>query len=189
MTWVDSAALVLVDVQMAFEHPRWGRRDNPACDDNITALVAAFAAAQVPLVFVRHTSPKTESDFHVDRPGYELKPYLAGYQPDLTVTKTVNSSFHGSPSLEAWLRSAGITTVVLAGITTNHCCETTARVGGNLGFDVRFVIDATHTFDRVGPDGTLMTAAELSRATATNLHGEFATVTTTAQVLDELATR
>ena len=75
MTWVDSAALVLVDVQMAFEHPRWGRRDNPACDDNITALVAAFAAAQVPLVFVRHTSPKTESDFHVDRPGYELKPY------------------------------------------------------------------------------------------------------------------
>ena len=49
-------------------------------------------------------------------------------------------------------------------------------MGGNLGFDVRFALDATHTFDRTGPDGTVMTADELARATATNLHGEFATV-------------
>ena len=66
----------------------------------------------------------------------------------------------------------------MTGITTNHCCETTARMGGNLGYDVRFVIDATHTFDR----GEL-TADELAKATATNLHGEFATVTRTEELL------
>jgi nicotinamidase-related amidase len=58
-------------------------------------------------------------------------------------------------------------------------------VGGNLGYDVLFVIDATHTFDRTGPDGRTMTADELARATATNLHGEFATVVTTQDLLAE----
>jgi nicotinamidase-related amidase len=51
----------------------------------------------------------------------------------LTVTKSVNSSFHGEPDLDAWLRGEGVGSIVVAGITTNHCCETTARVGGNLG--------------------------------------------------------
>ncbi len=75
--------------------------------------------------------------------------------------------------------------IVVCGITTNHCCETTARVGGNLGYDVLFAIDATHTFDRTGPDGETMTADELARATATNLHGEFATVVSTEELLDD----
>ena len=61
----------------------------------------------------------------------------------------------------------------MCGITTNHCCETTARVAGNLGYDVWFALDATHTFDRIGPDGVALTADALARATATNLHGEF----------------
>ena len=64
------------------------------------------------------------------------------------MTKTVNSSFHGEPSLDEWLDGQGIEQIYVCGITTNHCCETTARVGGNLGYDVRFVLDATHTFDR-----------------------------------------
>ena len=59
-------------------------------------------------------------------------------------------------------------------------------MAGNLGYDVLFAIDATHTFDRTGPDGTTVSADELTRATATNLHGEFATVVTSAQVLAAL---
>jgi nicotinamidase-related amidase len=58
-------------------------------------------------------------------------------------------------------------------------------MAGNLGYDVRLVLDATHTFDREGPDGTVMTADELARATATSLHGEFATVVCTRDLTDE----
>jgi nicotinamidase-related amidase len=95
------------------------------------------------------------------------------------VVKTVNSAFYGEPDLDRWLREAGIASVVICDITTNHCRETTARMAGNLGYDVTFVIDATHTFDRVGPDGRTVTAADLSRVTAASLHGEFATVSDT----------
>lgn len=104
-------------------------------------------------------------------------------EPDLLVTEHVNSCFHGSPSLDGWLRARDLTGFVLAGITTNHCCETTARVGGNLGHRVLFALDSTHTFGRRSPDGRLITADELARVTATNLHGEFATVVSTQQLI------
>lgn len=175
-------ALVVVDVQAGFDEPGWGRRNNPACDDNIAALVDRWHAAGRPVVHVRHDSTEAGSPLHPTAPGNRLKSYLRA-APDLLVTKSVNSSFHGSPDLHAWLVDQGLSGIVVCGITTNHCCETTARVGGNLGHDVLFVLDATHTFDRTGPDGTTMTADELARATATNLHGEFATVVATADLL------
>ncbi|HET7533507.1 MAG TPA: cysteine hydrolase family protein [Nocardioidaceae bacterium] len=176
-------ALVVVDAQKGFENPAWGIRNNPACDENIAALVDRWHAAGRPVVHVRHDSTNPASPLHAGSPGNELKDYLAA-SPDLLVTKSVNSSFHGSPDLHAWLVERGLAGIVVCGITTNHCCETTARVGGNLGHDVLFVIDATHTFDRTGPDGTTMTADELARATATNLHGEFATVVSTSELLE-----
>jgi nicotinamidase-related amidase len=133
-------------------------------------------------VFVRHDSTEPDSPLRPGEPGNELKPVVDG-TPDLLVRKSVNSSFHGAPDLDAWLRTQDLDGVVLCGITTNHCCETTARVGGNLGHTVLFALDATHTFDRRAPDGTWVTAGELARATATSLHGEFATVVRTDQIV------
>jgi nicotinamidase-related amidase len=85
--------------------------------------------------------------------------------------------------LNAWLSGRNIRQLVIAGITTNHCCETTARVGGNLGYDILFALDATHTFDRTGPDGCAHDADHLAAVTAANLHNEFATVTSTPLLL------
>jgi nicotinamidase-related amidase len=183
MTELDRTALVIVDVQRAFDDAAyWGRRNNPDCESNIAALLAAWREAERPVVFVRHDSVEHGSPLRPDHPGNAFKPEITG-DPDLVVTKRVNSAFHGDQDLAAWLRERAIPGIAVCGITTNHCCETTARVGGNLGFDVLFVLDATHTFDREGPDGTVMTADELARATATNLHGEFATVVSTAAVV------
>ena len=158
-----------------------GAPQNPDCEANIAALVAAWREARRPVVFVRHDSFDEGSPLRPGSPGNALRPELRG-EPDLLVTKHVNSAFHGDPDLAAWLRDRGLDTIAVCGITTNHCVETTARVGANLGFDVVFVLDATHTFDRAGPDGDVMTADELARATATSLHGEFATVVATADV-------
>ncbi len=178
-----ATALIVVDVQRAFEDADfWGRRNNPACEANVAALVEEWRTQGRPVVFVRHDSVEEGSPLAPGEPGNELRPELTG-EPDLLVTKQVNSSFHGEPNLDAWLRERGVGSFALCGITTNHCVETTARVGGNLGYDVLLAIDACHTFDRQGPDGSWLTADELTRATATSLHGEFATVVKTADLL------
>ncbi|HEY5249089.1 MAG TPA: isochorismatase family protein [Dermatophilaceae bacterium] len=97
-------------------------------------------------------------------------------------------AFHGEIDLHAWLTGRRIGAIVLAGIQTNMCVETTARVGGNLGYRVTVALDATRTFDLTGPDGSTLSADELTRATATNLHGGgFAQIATTTQILAELS--
>jgi nicotinamidase-related amidase len=175
-------ALVVVDAQAGFDDPWWGPRNNESCDDNINRLAEEWSRLGRPLVYVRHDATSPLSPLHPGNPGNRLKPYLQA-RPDLLVTKQVNSAFHGTPDLHAWLQRHEVLGIVVCGITTNHCCETTARVGGNLGYDVLFVLDASHTFDRIGPDGSTLTADELARATATNLHGEFARVVSTADIL------
>jgi nicotinamidase-related amidase len=171
---LNSTALVVVDVQRAFDDAEyWGRRNNPDCEANVEALIAAWRAAGRPIVFVRH-------EFRTH--DWAFKDVVTG-EPDLLVSKTVNSAFYGEPDLHAWLRSRELGAIAVCGITTDHCVETTARMGDNLGYEVLLPLDATHTFDRTGPDGTVMTADELARATATSLHGEFATVVRTTDLV------
>lgn len=139
-----NATLLVVDTQVAFDDPRWGQRNNPKADANLAELVSRFSETGRPVVVVRHDSTNPDSLLHPSQPGHQLKDYVRDLTPDLLVSKAVNSSFHGSPDLHLWLRDHDIHQIVVAGMTTNHCCETTARVGGNLGYDVLFVIDATH---------------------------------------------
>jgi nicotinamidase-related amidase len=179
-------ALIVVDVQRGFDDAAyWGPRNNPECEANVAALIGAWRACSQPVVFVRHDSTTPASPLAPGQPGNDFKDVIAG-TPDLLVTKHVNSCFYGSPDLHAWLGEREVERIAICGITTNHCCETTARMAGNLGYETLFVLDATHAFDRAGPDGGTLTADELSRATATNLHGEFATVIDTATAIGSL---
>lgn len=137
---LDRTALLVVDVQRGFaDVGYWGARNNPACEANIAALVAEWRARARPVVFARHDSDEPNSPLRPGQPGHEFQDVLAG-EPDLLVTKTVNSCFHGEPDLDGWLRRRGLTGLVVTGIKTNHCCETTARVGGNLGYQVLFAL-------------------------------------------------
>ena len=182
----DSVALVVVDVQKAFDDAGfWGRRNNAACEENVAALIAAWRERGQPVVFVRHDSEAPDSPLGPGRPGNAFKDVISG-EPDLLVTKHVNSAFHGDPDLAGWLRASGVGGIVVCGIQTNMCCETTARIGANLGFDVRFAIDATHTFDLADHDGGTISADELARVTAANLDPEFGRVMTTAEAIARL---
>ena len=180
-------ALLVVDVQKAFDDSAyWGPRNNPVCEDNVGRLISAWRDAGQPLVFVRHDSRKPGSPLRRDAPGNAFKDVVTG-EPSLLVSKSVHSAFHGEPDLAAWLRGSGIDRVVICGIQTNMCCETSARVGANLHFDVAFALDATHTFDLDDADGGTIGADELARITRANLHAEFCRVVTTEQAIAELA--
>lgn len=176
-------ALIVVDVQRGFaDFEYWGPRNNPNCEANISRLLGAWQERGWPVVFVRHDSILPDSPLQADSPGNPLQDVVSG-EPSLLISKNVNSAFHGTPDLDSWLKDHGIDEIVVCGITTNHCCETTARVGANLGFKVWFPLDATHTFDRTSPDGEVIPADLLARITATNLHEEFATVSSTDDLL------
>jgi nicotinamidase-related amidase len=180
----QTRALIVIDVQRGFDDANYcGPRDNPKCEENIHRLIKTWRAAELPVIFVRHDSQTPGSPLAPGQSGNEFKSEVSG-APDFFVTKKVNSAFYGTPNLESWLRTREIKCVAICGITTNHCCETTARMSGNLGFDTWFVIDATHTFDRKDVGGKTVSAAELSRITATNLDGEFAKVLSTEQAIE-----
>lgn len=182
------AALVVVDMQQGFLDESWGPTTNhPGCETNVDRLIAAWTQRGWPIVVVRHDSSQPDSPLRPGHPGNALVDSVAAARADLLVTKSVNSAFYGEPDLEKWLRSAGIAEVVVCGIQTNMCVETTARMGGNLGFAVTVALDATRTFDLAGPDDVVVPAETLMQVTATNLHGGgFARVTTTDAVVDEL---
>lgn len=189
MARMSEPALVVIDVQRGFDDPAWGPRNNATCEQRVADLVAAWQRRRLPIVLVRHDSTRPGSPLSPGQPGNDFKPELAGVDADVLVTKHVNSAFLGDPDLHAWLSARDITSIVLCGIQTNMCVETTARMGGNLGYDVTVALDATHTFDLAGPDGMAVAADELARTTVVNLHGGgFATVMTTAGVLDALPT-
>ncbi|MEU2234136.1 cysteine hydrolase family protein [Streptomyces vietnamensis] len=185
----ENAALVVIDVQKGFDQEFWGRRNNPEAEANIAALIDAWQETGRPVVFVRHDSPRAGSPLEPGTEGNAFKDFVEerrgkGSGPELFVTKSVNSAFYGEPDLDAWLKGAGVEQFVVVGIQTNMCNETTARMGGNLGYDVLFPLDAMHTFDLAGPFGWTQTAEELTRATAVSLHGgRFARVVSTEDVL------
>lgn len=190
----ENAALVVVDVQEGFEEDGyWGPRNNPGADRNIAGLIDAWQSSGRPVVFVRHDSLKPDSPLRVGHSGNDFKSYVEerrekGRGSELLVTKSVNSAFYGTPDLDSWLREAGIRQIVVAGIQTNMCVETTARMGGNLGYEVFLPLDATHTFDGVGPWGWTLGAEELARATAVSLHGGgFARVVRSAELVAAVA--
>ncbi|MEV5489475.1 cysteine hydrolase family protein [Streptomyces bobili] len=191
MDIAENAALVVVDVQKGFDEAEfWGRRNNPGADDNIASLIDVWQASGRPVVFVRHDSVKPESPLRAGYAGNGFKAYVEerrgkGAGAELFLTKTVNSAFYGTPDLDAWLKAEGVGQFVVAGIQTNMCVETTARMGGNLGYDVVVAYDATYTFDLAGPFGWRRTADEVGQASAVSLHGGgFARVVTTAEVVD-----
>ncbi|HTZ44294.1 MAG TPA: cysteine hydrolase family protein [Jatrophihabitans sp.] len=178
-------ALIVVDVQDGFDDPSWGPRNNPECERNVAALVDRWQELGWPVAVIRHDSVEDDSPLRPDRPGNQLKEFLHG-RGDVLITKSVHSAFHGEPDLHQWLGRRGVEAIAVCGITTNHCCETTSRVGADLGYQVTFVGDATATFDRQRLSGEMIAADELAQITFANLSEEFADVRDTAAVLATL---
>jgi nicotinamidase-related amidase len=182
----QNAALLLIDVQKGFDDPAWGRRNNPDAETNMATLLHTWRQTGRPIYHIQHGSLNPHSPLHADSPGHPIKEIVHPQGEEPVFQKHVNSAFIGT-NLEACLRQNGIATLIITGLTTNHCVETTTRMAGNLGFDAYLVSDATATFDRRGPDGALHTAEEIQAMTFTNLHQEFATIVTTAEVVRNLA--
>ena len=172
--------LLLIDVQRAFDDPSWPDRNNAGAERRIAELLAAWRERGAPVVHVRHESARSEGLFRRGTSAFEFKPEAEPLPGEPVVDKRVNSAFIGT-DLERRLREAAVSTVVVAGLTTDHCCSTTARMAANLGFETWFVADATATHARGEFD-----AETIHRTALASLDGEFCEVIDTAEAISRL---
>jgi nicotinamidase-related amidase len=142
----------------------------------------------MPVFYIQHCSKVSDSPLRPGTPGNEIKDIVAPLSEEPVVRKNVNSAFIGT-DLESQLRRKGIGTLAIVGMATDHCVSTTARMAGNMGFDVYVVSDATATFNRTGPDGEPYNAEVIHEVNLASLHNEFATVISTEDILTRLKSK
>jgi nicotinamidase-related amidase len=181
----QDAALIVIDLQKAIDHPSWGRRNNLDAERNVAALLHAWRASQRPVYHIRHDSTEPASHYRPGQPGNEFKPEAQPLPGETVIAKRTNSAFIGT-GLEARLRAARHSMLIVAGVITNNCVEATVRMAGNLGFDTLLVEDGCFTFGRKDWTGQFRSAEEVHAMSLANLDGEYCMVTQTADVLRAL---
>ncbi len=183
------SCLVVIDAQESFRHrPYFTERDVPAWLAAQNALIDACSERGVPIVRIFHVDgPKTTQNSFALESGL-VRPIegLAPFEAAATFHKSRHSALVGT-GLDVWLAQNGVGRLVITGIRTEQCCETTARHASDLGFQVDYVTDATLTFDMTHEDGTPLPAATLKARTAAVLKDRFARICSVPQAIDRLA--
>ncbi|MGJ3237946.1 MAG: cysteine hydrolase family protein [Anaerolineae bacterium] len=182
MQLTPQTALLLIDVQVGLDDPALGQRNNPQAEPNIARLLAEWRAHQRPIYHVQHMSTSPQSPLRPEQAGNAIKDCATPLPHEPLVQKSVNSAFIGT-DLEARLRADGIESLLIVGLTTNHCVSTTTRMASNLGFTSAIVADATACHAREGFDGVHYDADTVHRLALVSLQDEFAEIVHTDDLL------
>jgi len=176
------SALLLIDIQQGLDDPRHGERSTPEFEGKLKQLLAAWRKSGRPVVHVQHMSAEPDSLLRPELPGNAFKREAIPKDGEPVFQKRTSCAFLGT-GLEVHFRELGIEQLVLVGLKTDHCVSSTARMASDIGFKVTVVSDATAAHERRAADGSLVSAAEMQRASLASLQGEFATIKTTAELL------
>ena len=177
-------ALLVIDMQKAFDNPIWGERNNPQAEHQALRLLAYFRKHSLPVLHVQHISDNPQSQFH----NKQNQVFKSGFEPvtsEPVFQKTVNSAFIGT-NLETYLRKKQICHLVLVGFTLPHCISTTTRMAANLGFEVTLLADATASFTLSNKNGQAISPDTIHEINLLSLQDEFAQILTTEEFLTQV---
>ncbi|MBC7410039.1 MAG: cysteine hydrolase [Arcicella sp.] len=176
----DKPALILIDIQKAFDNLEYwgGQRNNPEAENNAGELLKLWRNKNLPIFHIKHCSSIKNSLLNELNAGNEFKDIVKPIDGEPIIKKNVNSAFIGT-DLKERLDNEQISTLVIVGLTTDHCVSTTTRMAGNFGFDTFVVSDATATFNKKGIDGQNYSAELIHDTALASLNEEFATIITT----------
>ena len=180
-------ALLLVDIQKAFLEKDYPGliRNNEHAEFICGKILKKWRTLDLPIIHVRHSSTNPESKLHKSRPGFEFNDYVTPLETEMVLTKEVNSAFIGT-NLENILIKSHIDTLVIVGMTTNHCISTTVRMSGNLGFDTYLISDSTACYNTKGINGEIIACNTIYNSALASLQEEFATVIDSKELFDIL---
>ncbi|HSJ60270.1 MAG TPA: isochorismatase family protein [Jiangellaceae bacterium] len=184
-----SRALVVIDVQKSFQQrPNWAAVSDPAIVKQVDRLVSAAREAGDLVIWILHSEPETGNVFDPALGHVQLMDGLVPLDSEPIITKTSINAFT-TTNLQQTLTSLGIRELVICGIQTEQCCETTTRLASDLGYDVTFVTDATATFpiahrdapanrtlEELLADPSTLSTDEIIRRTEYAIAGRFATI-------------
>jgi nicotinamidase-related amidase len=181
--------LIVIDAQESFRHRPYSTETGIAAYLAAqNALIAGCEERAIPIVRVLHTDGPAQADNPFALESGHVVPLrgLREFTPAASFLKRRHSALVGT-GLDVWLTEQGIGRLIISGIRTEQCCETSTRHASDLGWSVDFVTDATHTYAMLQPDGEPLSAADLKARTATVLSGRFATLCTVEQALARAA--
>lgn len=185
MTNQDKPALILIDIQKGFEEEDvkyWGgRRNNPDAEKNARKLLDVWRQNKLPIFHIQHCSIHPKSKFVEGKIGNEFQEIIKPNVGEQIIKKNVHSAFIGT-DLKERLDKSKIKNIIIAGLTTDHCVSTSARMAGDYGYETFVVSDATATFDKVGVDGQKYSADIIHDTALASLHKEFVTVIKTEEL-------
>jgi nicotinamidase-related amidase len=195
-----SSALIVIDVQESFrQQPEWATISNPGIVSQVSRLVEAARANGDLVIWVLHAEAGSGTEFDPASGHVRLIDGLATQDGEPVVIKTSHNAFT-TTNLQQILTSRQIGEVVICGIRTEQCCETTARVASDLGFGVTFVTDATATSpiehwdappgrstDEIAADPRTLGVNDILARTEYALAGRFATIAEVADLAEDLA--
>jgi nicotinamidase-related amidase len=185
-------ALIVIDVQESFRHrPYWQVDDVPRFAANTQLLINECRKRGVPVLQVFHQEPGDATNPFSLASGLVKTLKELDVSADAVFHKEVHSALYARAedgnSLEKWLRDHRIEEVVVTGIRTEQCCETTTRHASDAGFKVRYVTDATLTFPMRSRSGRTFSPDDIRERTELVLDGRFAQIVKAATALDGLA--
>jgi nicotinamidase-related amidase len=179
MSNIDTALLV-VDVQESFrQRPYWNDADVPVFIERLQALIDGATARRIPIAQVFHVEESGPFSF---ASGYVVPLREISLTPDAVFHKHSHSALVGS-GLDVWLVQHGIRRVIISGIRTEQCCETTTRHASDSGYLVDYVTDATLTFPMTDRHGRTWSPKEIRERTELVLDGRFARIATVEEAL------
>ncbi|WP_313376659.1 cysteine hydrolase family protein [Chishuiella sp.] len=180
-------ALILIDIQKAFlDEKYWGgNRNNKNAEETSGLLLNRFRELNLPIFHVRHSSLNGNSKLHASNVGFSFNDFVQPMFDEPIITKNVNSSFIGT-NLKEMLYDKNITTLIIVGLTTDHCVSTTTRMAGNYGYETYLISDATATFDKIGINNEKYSAELIHLTSLASLNEELAIIWDSNKLLNEL---
>jgi len=182
---IERSALLVIDIQDSFKAtPRWERRSSPRFEENVDRMIRAWREAGLPVIYFLHTDP--DPGFETTSPFFKLMDFLSPAPGEPVLLKNTRNAFT-STNLQEVLKEKGVERLVITGISTEQCCETTTRLAADLGYDADFVTEATMTFPISDPEtGEELSTGEILRRTEYVLRKRFARIATVDGLVAEL---